>query len=58
MTRKPNKSVAVGGVPPPPLVVGMGEEGSEVELGENEDNDMAWSRCHRWRRFVWPSYDG
>lgn len=48
MTRKPNKSVAVGGVPPPPLVVGMGEEESVgVELGGSEDDDMAWSKCHR-----------
>jgi hypothetical protein len=41
MTRKLNKSVAVGGAPPPLPVVGFGvEEAVELGLGDNNDDDM------------------
>ena len=41
MTRKLNKSVAVGGAPPPLPAVGVGvEEAVELGLRENDDDDM------------------
>lgn len=62
MTRKPNKSVPVAGVPPPPpkLVVGAGvEEAVEPELGESDDDDMEnLERTPPVEKVGWPSDDG
>jgi hypothetical protein len=58
MTRKPKRSVAVGGAPPPaapeePEAVGVEVMESVVELGlgETDDDDIVdpRSKCHRWR---------
>jgi len=61
MTRKPNRSVAVAGAPPPAapgeseaVGVEVMEPAVELGLGEIDGDDMLdpRSKCHRWRNLL------